>query len=382
MRFRFGAAAGVVTLAAAFTVPAGPAIADSTRSAQWYLKTLDVAQAQAITRGSSVTVAVVDSGAYPHPDLRRNLLPGRTVIAGESGSDGRTDHDGHGTNMAAIVAAHGRGDAGVLGVAPAAKILPVRVADTQAQGADADLGNGVEWAVRNGADVINVSAGAGPTPEIENAVVDALKADIVVVAAIGNKPESAISDYPAVMDGVLAVGATGRDGKHASFSLADPRVQICAPGDRIRTAMPESTYADSTGTSPAAAIVSGAAALVRAKFPRLSAREVIHRLTATADDVGAPGRDDECGYGELDIVKALTADVPPLVRSTASATANASSVGSGKDGYLDPRATTAAVTPEARPGSERILLVLGALAGLVVVGGAAGLFALQRRRRR
>jgi subtilisin family serine protease len=282
--------------------------------------------------------------------------------------------------MAAIVAAHGRGNRGVLGIAPAAEILPVRVADSQAQGTDADLGDGVEWAVRNGADVINVSAGAGPTPEIEDAVSDALKADIVVVAAIGNRPESAISDYPAVIDGVLAVGATGQDGEHASFSLDDRKVQICAPGEKIRTAQPKTGYVDSTGTSPATAIVSGAAALVRAKFPRLSAREVIHRLTATADDIGPPGRDKECGYGELNIVKALTADVPPLAGATAAATPTPSSAPNTQGGYLDPGATTATAPPD-RPASNGTSLLLGALAGLVVAGGLAGFLVLRRRRR-
>jgi subtilisin family serine protease len=279
--------------------------------------------------------------------------------------------------MAAIIAAHGRGDSGVLGIAPAAKVLPVRVDDTQARGTDANLGKGVEWAARNGAKVINVSAGAGPTPEIEDAVSDALKADIVVIAAIGNAPESAISDYPAVMDGVLAVGATGRDGQHASFSLDDPKVQICAPGEKIRTAKPVSAYVDSTGTSPATAIVSGAAALVRAKFPRLSAPEVIHRLTATADDIGPPGRDKECGYGELNIVRALTADVPPLAGATAAATASASADGGGQDGYLDPGGA-----PAARPATSSRPVVFGGLALFLVVSGVVAGAVLWRRRRR
>jgi MYXO-CTERM domain-containing protein len=127
------------------------------------------------------------------------------------------------------------------------------------------------------------------------------------------------------------------------------------------------------GTSPATAIVSGAAALVRAKFPQISAQEVIHRLTATADDIGPPGRDNECGFGVLNIVKALTADVPPLA-TTASAS---------------PSATTTTTTPASPAGSgiaqspapasgNTPVVIGGVVFGLALVGG---LFLLARRRR-
>jgi type VII secretion-associated serine protease mycosin len=380
MRLRFLAAAVVAVVVA---TPPGPALADDTRDAQWYLKSLRISQAHAITDGAGVTVAVVDSGAYPHPDLRRNLLAGATTVSGETGN-GQDDNSGHGTNMAAVIAAHGQGSDGVLGIAPSAKVLPVKVENTPEEADKANLGKGIAEAAKSGADVINVSVGTGPDADIEDAVADALKGNVVVVAAVGNSPESAIIDYPAAIEGVLVVGATGRDGKHASFSIDDPRVQLCAPGEKIRTAQPKSSYVDSTGTSPATAIVSGAAALVRAKFPRLSAREVVHLLTATADDIGPPGRDDECGYGELNLVKALTADVPPLATATATATtstASPSAAGTGQDGYLDPGATTTATTPKAQPGPGRTTLVVGTLGGLVVAGGVVGLLVARRRRR-
>src|SRR5689334_7619008 len=130
MRFRFAAAAGALTLAAAITVPAAPAFADGVRNDEWYLKSLNVARAQAISKGSGVTVAVIDTGVYPHPDLQRNLLAGANFLPGETG-DGRTDPDGHGTNVAALVAAHGKNsNDGAIGIAPAAKILPIRAMKT------------------------------------------------------------------------------------------------------------------------------------------------------------------------------------------------------------------------------------------------------------
>jgi subtilisin family serine protease len=178
------------------------------------------------------------------------------------------------------------------------------------------------------------------------------------------------------------VGATDRNGKHASFSVVDKKVDICAPGKDITTAEPENRYADVDGTSVAAPIVAGAVALVRAKFPDLSGAEVVHRLEATADDIGPPGRDDQCGFGELNIVKALTADVAPLGGDAASATASASATGDGNAGYIDPAATTAAA-PEAQdtePASSSTPLILGVLVGLVVAGGLIGFLVVRRRR--
>jgi type VII secretion-associated serine protease mycosin len=385
MRLRFPAAAGALTLAAAVTVPATPAFADAVRNDQWYLKSLNVAQAQAITKGSGITVAVVDTGVYPHPDLQRNLLAGINLMPGGKG-DGRADQDGHGTNVAALVAAHGNGSNGILGIAPAAKILPIKAANDGSQFSVDAMARGIGWAASNGAKVINVSAGTGPADALINAVNSAINQDVVVVVAAGNYSEQAIMDYPAALDGVLAVGATDRNGKHASLSVADKRVDICAPGKAIATAEPKNKYVEVNGTSLSAPIVAGAAALVRAKFPNLSGPEVIHRLEATADDIGPPGRDDQCGYGELNIVEALTANVPPLANSTASAAAtpSASASGDGQAHYIDPGATTAAAQPsngDTAPASSSTPLILGLVAGLAVAGGLAALLIARQRRR-
>ena len=371
MQRRLNLAAGIIALAAATVVPAGPAHADSFRDDQWYLRTLKVTQAHAISEGAGVTVAVVDSGVYPHPDIQHNLLRGINEITGAS--DGRVDSVGHGTNMAAIIAAHGRNSRdGVLGIAPSAKILPVKISNDANNVPSQIMATGIVWASQHGAKVINVSAVTGPAFELDDAVSSAIKADTVIVAGVGNTSKSLLIGYPAAIDGVLAVGAVDRNNKPAGFSIKDPKVQICAPGVSITTAQPKDKYSDVDGTSPATAIVSGAAALVRAKFPRLSAPEVIHRLTATADDIGPPGRDKECGFGVLNIVKALTANVPPL-ESTASASPSATTT------------TPAAATPgptgstNAQPASSNTPVVLGGVVfGLALVGA---LLYLARRRR-
>ncbi|WP_433298103.1 S8 family serine peptidase [Actinoplanes sp. CA-030573] len=380
------AAAEVIALAVVVTLPSSPAVADSFRDDQWYLKSLSISRAHAISRGAGVVVGLVDTGAYPHPDITRNLLPGTTLIPGENG-DGRSDKGGHGTNMAALIAAHGRGpNDGILGIAPAAKVLPIKISNDEKSIPSAKvIGDGIDWAVANKASVINVSAVAGPAFEIEDAVAAAIKANIVVVAGVGNASSSALVGYPAAIDGVLAVGATGRDGKHASLSVKGAKVQICAPGVDITTAEPERRYVDVDGTSASTAIVSGAAALVRAKFPHLSAPEVINRLTATADDIGPPGRDDECGYGRLNIVRALTADVPPLGKANppTSATPSAAASGGAPPGYIDPGATTAAQEPRAEESSSSsgaLPLVLGVVAGLLAAGGLVAFLVVRRRR--
>jgi hypothetical protein len=281
--------------------------------------------------------------------------------------------------MAALIAAHGRGSqGGILGIAPAAKILPVKDSKSAQSASTGPMTNGIKWATSQGARVINVSAGAGPAFDLVDVVGAAIDSDIVVVASVGNSGQAIIT-YPAAIDGVLAVGATDRKRRHAPFSVKDPKVQICAPGVGIATAEPKNKYAYVDGTSPSAAIVSGAAALVRAKFPDLSAKDVINRLTATADDVGPPGRDNECGFGLLNIVKALTADVPPAEGATTSAppstavaaspnTSAASQVGSANEA---PR----------EPASSNASLILGTLAGLVVAGALVTGLVIRRRRR-
>ena len=176
---------------------------------------------------------------------------------------------------------------------------------------------------------------------LRDAIAEALRADIVVVAAAGDPQEDKEVRFPAAYPGVVAVAGTDRNGEHADISVTGPEVVLAAPAvDIMTTYLRDSIYggyAPVSGTSAATAIIAGAAALVRSKFPDLSAEEVVHRLTATADDKGPPGRDHEIGYGMVNLVKALTADVPPLqptvTSSSPQATAAASpSIGGGTTG--------------------------------------------------
>ncbi|SBV28050.1 type VII secretion-associated serine protease mycosin [Micromonospora krabiensis] len=300
---------------------ASPGGAAQVRGDQWHLRFLDMERAHLVSRGQSITIAVPDTGVDPHPDLRKNILPGIDIIPGGDGT-GRKDRDSHGTGMAGLIAAHGQSDGtGALGIAPAAKILPIYDSPPNADGDPEALAEGIEFATRKSVDIISISSGGGSSPRLVRAVNTAIASEIVIVAAAGNRPEDIAVAYPASESSVIAVGGVDREGKLASVSVAGPEVDVVAPAVDIYSTSIDGKYRKGTGTSDATAIVAGAAALIRSKYPDMSAREVAHRLTATAVDKGPPGRDDEYGYGVIDIVAALTADVPPLGSETPSATA-------------------------------------------------------------
>jgi type VII secretion-associated serine protease mycosin len=348
---RLGAALLAVVMAPLIAVPA--AGADRNRDGQWYLDSLRVAEAQRISKGEGVTVAVIDSGVWAgHPDLKGAVLPGFNALGD---GDGRKDTRGHGTQMAGIIAARGRsGDRGVLGIAPAAKILPASPALSSLVVSDA-----IDWSVEHGAKVINMSFLVLEDDVLAEAVQRAAAADVVLVAGSGNDGQGRQSGYefPAAYPEVLAVGATDRAGKAAPFSHAGPQLDLVAPGADVTVANgdPDNAYLRVEGTSVATAIVSGAAALIRAKYPKLSAADVVSALESTATDKGPPGRDDTYGNGELNLVAALRAAARPS--RPAPATSAGAIAGTGDD---DDRLPVLAI------GGVGILLLAGAVIALVV----------------
>lgn len=375
MRRALHSAAGALILAAVVVIPSRPVMADGIRNQQWYLDSLKVSRAQEISTGAGVTVAVVDTGVYPHRDLKANLLTGYNIVTARP--DGRTDTNGHGTRMAGIIAAPGRGDSGVRGIAPGAKILPIKASDTGGFVGDS-VAQGINYAVSHKAQVINVSIQAAPSINLLKAIKAATEADIVVVGGAGNDGGTLVG-YPASAPGALGVGATDRHGNHWSDSTRGPSLQICAPGVDIVSTGLHDKYTTAEGTSDSTAIVSGAVALVRAKFPQLSAAEVIHRIAATADDNGPPGRDDDCGFGELNIVKALTADVPPL---SGGGSAGASASPSGSAAGPAPASSGGAAAPAAAADKgSSAPLVVGVVVVVLLVAGL-GAFVVVRRQRR
>jgi type VII secretion-associated serine protease mycosin len=335
--------------------------ADDIRDRQWHLAFLQIQEAHGKSSGDGVSVAVIDTGVDArHPDLAGNVLNGTVMIPGEPG-DGTTDSNGHGTSMGGLIAAHGHGDrAGVLGIAPHARILPVKISTGVLQGEDhGELAAAIDYAVASKARVISISIGTGRSERLQRAVESALAANIVIVAAVSNTNVSLGIAAPASYPGVVAAAAVDRSGHHTDISITGPEVVLAAPGVEIVSTAPGGGYSTGTGTSDATAIIAGAAALVRARFPNLSAAEVVHRLTATATDAGPPGRDEEYGFGVLNLVDALTKDVPPIQGTP-----------------------TAPVTPTTRvagpnPGNGGSVpsgLIFAVIALLLVAGGAWTLF--------
>ncbi len=349
----------LVATALSALLPVAPADADEVRDLQWHLRFLDVAAAHRISQGTGVVVAVVDTGVdAAHPDLTGNVLPGVDFV--DEGGNGQRDEDGHGTGMAGLVAAHGRASAGALGIAPQAKILPIRIARASSSRFGDHGLEGLSWAVAHGANIICFANVISDTPQLRQVIERTRAADVVVVAAVGNRPTAGKVEFPAAYRGVLAAAGVDQNGNHAQVSVTGPEVVLAAPAVDIVSTSQGGRYRKGTGTSDAAAILAGAAALVRAKFPNLSAEEVIHRLTATAIDKGTPGRDGEYGYGVVDLVAALTKDVPPLKPASQPPVTSAPPAGSpASNGHPKPVAVIVAIVT--------VLVVVGAVGTLVAV---------------
>jgi serine protease len=292
-----------------------PLTGDSVRDQQWHLKTLNVAGAWTYSSGAGVTVAVIDSGVdSSHPDLQGQVLPGLDLV--DPKDDGDIDLVGHGTTVAALIA--GKDDnAGVIGIAPNAKILPVRVLNQENRYDDAMIvAKGVRWAVDHGAKVINLSlGGSGSSAPLAAALDYAFARDVVVVACTGNASASPSSSvwYPAREPGVVAVAGMERNGDVLwSGSITGRETVVTAPATQLVGARPGG-YWRVQGTSFAAPMVSGTAALIRSRWPTMPAGEVINRIIKTAKDRGTPGHDATYGYGLVDPTGALTAQVPAVL---------------------------------------------------------------------
>ncbi|MDT0341290.1 type VII secretion-associated serine protease mycosin [Streptomyces litchfieldiae] len=266
-----------------------------------------------LSTGARVTVAVIDSGVDArHPDLDGQVDRGSefTTVLDErefekSNPAPRQDCEGHGTAVAGLIAARRSHGDRMAGVAPDATVYPVRIADGVDRATPRTLAAAIDDAVAAGAGVINLSLAVPVDHEpIRNAIERALDADVLVVAAAGNEGNAKM--YPAAYDGVLAVGAVGIDGQPLDSSNAGPWVDLAAIGEDVVVVAPTGEgYRAVDGTSFAAAQVSGAAALVRSRFPDLTAEQVAERLTGSATPLGG-GPNDRTGAGLVDPFGALT----------------------------------------------------------------------------
>ncbi|MFC7326446.1 S8 family serine peptidase [Marinactinospora rubrisoli] len=312
---------------------APPVLADTAqqdlRAEQWSLEAIGAAEAWERTEGAGVTVAVLNTGVDDtHPDLSDKVEIGGDYT-GQDLAPGDEYYGANGTMLAGIIAANGHGQehtGGIMGVAPAAEILSVRVtpeADDPAAGAataraDA-VAQGVRHAVNQGVQVIALPAGdGGPASEAEQQAISYAVRHGVVVVAPGGDGGSTEPEYPGGYEGVLAVGAVDETRQLAATSSRQENIAVTAPGAAVPTIAAGGGYTEADGTAAAAAFAAGTAALVRAEFPQLRPQQVTEAIVSGAQSVGGAQGQPGHGAGLLNAPGALAAaegvaeDVPPF----------------------------------------------------------------------
>ncbi|MGY4688455.1 S8 family serine peptidase [Salibacterium sp. K-3] len=260
--------------------------------------------------GADVEVAVVDTGiSTSHPSL--DVADGYSAV---SYTDSYNDDNGHGSHTAGIIGAY-QPSAGLMGVAPDVELTAVKVLDENGSGALSQVLSGLEWAIEEEVDIINMSFGTLTDSSSMKAMLDeAYESGIIVTSASGNRGEGEDEDtdrveFPARYDSVIAVGAVDENHERAYFSASGDAVELSAPGVDIVSTYEGSSYGPLSGTSMATPFVSGAFALLKEAYPEKEGPELRKMLQEEAVDLGPDGRDDRYGYGLLQLPDLSDADV-------------------------------------------------------------------------
>ncbi|MFI8364674.1 type VII secretion-associated serine protease mycosin [Streptomyces sp. NPDC085612] len=287
-------------------VAATPAHAETIRSQQWHLDAMKADEIWKISTGKGITVAVIDTGVNQIPELEGQVLPGKAFPLGDAEVGRDNDYYGHGTGMAAMIAATGKhpsGD-GAYGLAPGVKILPIRVPDMLEESTTPSWVEAIRYAADSEAKVLSISQGRVGTPEDDRARAEAVKYAIskgkLVFAAAGNSGDSTNQlEYPAATPGVIAVGAVDANGEPTKESQHGPQIDLAAPGiDIVAACKSNSGLCKTHGTSDATALASASAALLWAAHPDWTNNQVLRVLLNTAGKpIDGSGRNDYVGYG-------------------------------------------------------------------------------------
>jgi subtilisin family serine protease len=268
-------------------------------SAQYALDKLHLNEAHKFATGDNVPVAVIDSGIdVSHPELAGAISEQFDALGSNEGPNN------HGTAVAGIIAAHSQ----LVGAAPAAHILAVRAFGPIAEkteGTTFNILKGLDWAQSHGARIVNMSFAGPPDPLLQRALESAWQRGIILIAAAGNAGPKSPPLYPAADPNVIAVTATDADDHLFDRANRGSYITVAAPGVDILVPIAGGGYDTSSGTSFAAAYVSGVAALILQRGPRLSPEAGKRILTTTAKHLSPKGRDDEFGLGLVDAYQAI-----------------------------------------------------------------------------
>ncbi len=385
-------------LGAAGAAAAVPAGADTVRDAQmWVLDAVSAPSAWSVTKGQGTTVAVIDSGVNPDvSDLAGSVITGPD-LTGVHTPPSNPNWGVHGTWMASLIAGHGHdpgGSSGIVGVAPAARVLSIRVvtdrhdpgysayeheSDSRVQGA---LAQAITYAIKHHASVISMSLGYGePSAVVRIALQNALDHGVVVVASSGNSGNSAAVrgtgqapySFPADYPGVLGVAAVGRSGSAAGFSSDNLSVQVAAPGVNVPAQGRDGQYWLVSGTSPACALTAGVAALIKSRYPGLAPALVVQAITSSTQNRPPGGYDNKIGFGTVDAAAALTVASKLAGRSRSQA-------GAATTLHFGGGAAAVPPVPIAARGAAGLVVACLFTAAFLVATGLAGrrLLALRR----
>jgi len=298
---------------------------DTLFSSEWHLAKIQAPSAWDVTTGtSSVIVAVVDTGVNAsHPDLAGKVLStGWDFVANDSTT---MDENGHGTAVAGTIAPDANNNLGVVGVAWANLILPVRVLDASGAGNYSTIAQGIIWAADHGARIINLSlGGTASSSTLQSAINYAWSKQCIVVAAAGNNGNS-VPVYPAACSNVVSVAATNASDTRPSWSNYGSYIDVCAPGENIVTLDGSNSYASWSGTSFSSPVTSGVLALMASVNPSLTNAQLVDVLLKNCDDLGTSGADIYYGNGRVNALRAVNAAKNFVVPDTTAPVATISS---------------------------------------------------------
>ena len=263
------------------------------------------------TTGQNVKVAVIDTGIDSnHPDLLGRIIGGQNFSSNDR--EAWTDGNGHGTHVSGIVAANNN-NIGVVGMAPEASLIAVKVLDDLGTGRFSDVVAGIEYAINAKADVANLSLGGTMDSQaMHEAVIRAHKSGLIVAAAAGNNGEVGENplSYPGAYPEVVGTAAVDDNDLRAYFSSYNKYVALAAPGVNVLSLDKNLRYIRHSGTSMAAPHVAGALALIKAAFPDESTSDLKRRLVCSADELFPPGRNIWTGHGVVNVRRALAQSAP------------------------------------------------------------------------